>query len=188
MARLGIEPRTSCSASQELNHWLTITNTLYLKFYMLLYTLHLLIHIIFFADICKDRKYNPALETCCDGVLSPPGFQSCCGNTSYSPETLTCCNGSLFLGRKQDCYGRNAYRPDIDIFLKGRRHSRDINNRRSCGTKSYNPEHQTCCNGHLSSGECHCWWTRESPMAHVAKFYARLWLIRSVLRASIFCF
>ena len=35
-------------------------------------------------------------------------------------------------------------------------------------------------------GECHCWWTRESPMAHVAKFYGRLRLIRSVLRASKF--
>ena len=35
-------------------------------------------------------------------------------------------------------------------------------------------------------GECHCWWTRESPWAHVAKFYGRLWLVRSVLRASNF--
>ena len=33
-------------------------------------------------------------------------------------------------------------------------------------------------------GECHCWWTRVSPRAHVAKFYIRLQLIRSVLRAS----
>ena len=29
-------------------------------------------------------------------------------------------------------------------------------------------------------GECHCWWTRESPRAHVAKFYDRLRLICSV--------
>ena len=29
-------------------------------------------------------------------------------------------------------------------------------------------------------GECHCWWTSESPRAHVAKFYGRLRLIRSV--------
>ena len=35
-------------------------------------------------------------------------------------------------------------------------------------------------------GECHCWWTRVSPRAHVAKFYIRLQLIRSVLRASKF--
>ena len=35
-------------------------------------------------------------------------------------------------------------------------------------------------------GECHCWWTSESPMAYVAKFYGRLRLIRSVLRASEF--
>ena len=35
-------------------------------------------------------------------------------------------------------------------------------------------------------GECHCWWTRVSPRAHVAKFYVRLQLIRSVLRASTF--
>ena len=35
-------------------------------------------------------------------------------------------------------------------------------------------------------GECHCWWTKESPRAHVAKFYGRLRLIRSVLRASNF--
>ena len=35
-------------------------------------------------------------------------------------------------------------------------------------------------------GECHCWWTRVSPRAHVAKFYVRLQLIRSVLRASNF--
>ena len=35
-------------------------------------------------------------------------------------------------------------------------------------------------------GECHCWWTRVSPKAHVAKFYVRLHLIRSVLRASKF--
>ena len=35
-------------------------------------------------------------------------------------------------------------------------------------------------------GECHCWWTRESPRAHVAKFYGRLRLIRSILRASTF--
>ena len=35
-------------------------------------------------------------------------------------------------------------------------------------------------------GECHCWWTKESPRAHVAKFYGRLRLIRSVLRASKF--
>ena len=35
-------------------------------------------------------------------------------------------------------------------------------------------------------GECHCWWTRESPRAHVAKFYGRLRLTRSVLRASKF--
>ena len=33
-------------------------------------------------------------------------------------------------------------------------------------------------------GECHCWWTKESPRAHVAKFYGRLRLICSVLRAS----
>ena len=30
----------------------------------------------------------------------------------------------------------------------------------------------------------HCWWTREFPRAHVAKFYDRLPLIRSFLRAS----
>ena len=35
-------------------------------------------------------------------------------------------------------------------------------------------------------GECHCWWTRVSPKAHVAKFCVRLQLIRSVLRASKF--
>ena len=35
-------------------------------------------------------------------------------------------------------------------------------------------------------GECHCWWTSESPRAHVAKFYVRLGLIRRVLRASKF--
>ena len=29
-------------------------------------------------------------------------------------------------------------------------------------------------------GECHCWWTWESPRAHVAKFYGRLRLSRSV--------
>ena len=37
-----------------------------------------------------------------------------------------------------------------------------------------------------SLGECHCWWTRESMRAHAAKFYGRLQLIRSVLRASTF--
>ena len=35
-------------------------------------------------------------------------------------------------------------------------------------------------------GECHCWWTKESPKAHVAKFYGRLRLISSVLRAPNF--
>ena len=35
-------------------------------------------------------------------------------------------------------------------------------------------------------GECHYWWTKESPSAHVAKFYGRLRLIRNVLRASKF--
>ena len=35
-------------------------------------------------------------------------------------------------------------------------------------------------------GECHCWWTKESPKAYVAKFYGRLRLICSVLRASNF--
>ena len=35
-------------------------------------------------------------------------------------------------------------------------------------------------------GEYHCWWTGESPRAHVAKFYGRLRLTRSVLRASHF--
>ena len=35
--------------------------------------------------------------------------------------------------------------------------------------------------------ECHCWWTSESPRTHVAKFYGRLRLIRSVWRASNFC-
>ena len=35
-------------------------------------------------------------------------------------------------------------------------------------------------------GDCHCWWTREFPRAHVAKFYGQLRLIRSVLRASKF--
>ena len=29
-------------------------------------------------------------------------------------------------------------------------------------------------------GECHCWWTKESPRAHVAKFYGRFRLIRSI--------
>ena len=33
-------------------------------------------------------------------------------------------------------------------------------------------------------GECHCWWTKEFPGAHVANFYGRLRLICSVLRAS----
>ena len=37
-----------------------------------------------------------------------------------------------------------------------------------------------------SFGECHCWWTRESLRAHVAKFYSRLQLIPSVSRASTF--
>ena len=32
--------------------------------------------------------------------------------------------------------------------------------------------------------DCHCWWTRDSPIAHVAEFYDRLRLIRSVLRTS----
>ena len=35
-------------------------------------------------------------------------------------------------------------------------------------------------------GECHWWWTSESPRAHVAKSYGRLRLIRSVVRASEF--
>ena len=35
-------------------------------------------------------------------------------------------------------------------------------------------------------GECYCWWTSESPRAHVAKFNGRLRLIRSVLRATEF--
>ena len=35
-------------------------------------------------------------------------------------------------------------------------------------------------------GECHCWWTKESPGAHVANFYGRLRLGRNVLRASKF--
>ena len=35
-------------------------------------------------------------------------------------------------------------------------------------------------------GECHFWWTSESPRAHVAKFYDRLRLIRSVSRAFKF--
>ena len=35
-------------------------------------------------------------------------------------------------------------------------------------------------------GECHCSWTNESPRAHVAKFYRRLRLIRSVWRTSSF--
>ena len=34
--------------------------------------------------------------------------------------------------------------------------------------------------------ECHCWSTKESPRAHVVKFYGRLRLVRSVLRASKF--
>ena len=36
-----------------------------------------------------------------------------------------------------------------------------------------------------TGGKCHCWWTKESPRAHVAKFYDRLRLIRSILRASL---
>ena len=35
-------------------------------------------------------------------------------------------------------------------------------------------------------GECHCCWTKESPRAHVAKFYGRLRFVRSVLRDSKF--
>ena len=35
-------------------------------------------------------------------------------------------------------------------------------------------------------GECHCWWTQESPRAHVPKFYSRLRLICSVWRALKF--
>ena len=35
-------------------------------------------------------------------------------------------------------------------------------------------------------GECHCWWTKESPRAHVAKFFGRFWLIRSVLEHQNF--
>ena len=37
-----------------------------------------------------------------------------------------------------------------------------------------------------SLGECHCWWTRVSPRAHIAKFYVQLQLIRSILKASKF--
>ena len=46
-------------------------------------------------------------------------------------------------------------------------------------------DYQTC--HHIQSlfefqllGECHCWWTKESTRAHVAKFYGRLRLICSV--------
>ena len=35
-------------------------------------------------------------------------------------------------------------------------------------------------------GDCHCWWTRESPWVHAAKFYGRLRPSRSILRASKF--
>ena len=35
-------------------------------------------------------------------------------------------------------------------------------------------------------GECHCRYTRESPRTYDAKFYGRLRLIRSVLRAPEF--
>ena len=38
----------------------------------------------------------------------------------------------------------------------------------------------------MSGGECHCWWTKESLRAHVAKFYDRLRSICSVWRASKF--
>ena len=33
-------------------------------------------------------------------------------------------------------------------------------------------------------GECQCWWTSESPRAHVAKFYSRRRSIRSVWHAK----
>ena len=33
-------------------------------------------------------------------------------------------------------------------------------------------------------GECHCWWTREFLRTYAVSYYGRLWLIRSVLRAS----
>ena len=39
---------------------------------------------------------------------------------------------------------------------------------------------------YISTTWCYFWWTRESPRAHVANFYCRLRLIRSVLRASTF--
>ena len=35
-------------------------------------------------------------------------------------------------------------------------------------------------------GECHYWWTRESPRSNVAKLYGRPRLIRSVVRTSEF--
>ena len=35
-------------------------------------------------------------------------------------------------------------------------------------------------------GECPLWWTRESPMGQVAKFYGRRRLIRTVWKALTF--
>ena len=35
-------------------------------------------------------------------------------------------------------------------------------------------------------GECHCWWTKESPRTYLSRFFGRFQLIGSVLIASNF--
>ena len=44
----------------------------------------------------------------------------------------------------------------------------------------------TTCSSYECFCECHCCWTKESPRAHVAKFYGRFRLICSILSASKF--
>ncbi|XP_019200902.1 uncharacterized protein LOC106096463 isoform X2 [Oreochromis niloticus] len=111
----------------------------------------------------KARVYDPRIEVCCDGSVSPwkPWIDQCCGVTVYgsAQRGVLCCNNTLYEGRDdgEECSEVGIpYNPAKGTLCCSQFHGSP--GQHCCGTEIYRPRTEICCNGHRhpKSENLHC--------------------------------
>ncbi|XP_034460711.1 uncharacterized protein si:ch211-195m9.3 [Hippoglossus hippoglossus] len=97
--------------------------------------------------------YDPHTQVCCDGCLSKkePWIRQCCGQTAYgfAERRVLCCNGTLYkdIEDGEECSDANIpFNPTKGTLCCSQFHGSP--GQHCCGTETYLPQHEICCDGH----------------------------------------
>ncbi|XP_052778428.1 uncharacterized protein LOC128215858 [Mya arenaria] len=105
---------------------------------------------------CTGRKYNPKVQTCCNGWINNETFSDpyarCCFDRAYDARKhVCCCNGNLeeaFAGIYTQCCYSFAYDARYQTCCDGQIVDKPYPTAECCcGRQAYDSNHEICCNG-----------------------------------------